>query len=137
LAAQAVALDSIFHDLARRSAANMGQYVEAAETYMRLALKAQAQSRATMETLAEIKNPRQIAFVGQANVAHGPQQVNNGPTPQAPVTSRAENSKNAPNELLEKTDGDRLDPITASCTVSGNISMETVGTSERAENTRR
>lgn len=34
--------------------------------------------RATIETLAEIKNPRAVAFVTQANIAHGPQQVNNG-----------------------------------------------------------
>ncbi len=48
-----------------------------AETLLRLALKAQSQCRTTLLTLAEIKNPRPIAFVNQANFAHGPQQVNN------------------------------------------------------------
>jgi hypothetical protein len=55
----------------------MGEYVNAAETYMRLALKAQSQCRTTLETLAGIKNPASVTFVRQANVAHGPQQVNN------------------------------------------------------------
>jgi len=45
---------------------------------MRLAFKAQAQCRATVETLAEMKNPHPFAFVKQANIANGPQQVNNG-----------------------------------------------------------
>lgn len=43
-----------------------------------MALKAQAQCRATLETLAEIKNPQPTAFLRQANIAYGPQQVNNG-----------------------------------------------------------
>jgi hypothetical protein len=42
---------------------------------MRLAFKAQSQSRATIETLAAIKNPP-VVFTRQANIANGPQQVN-------------------------------------------------------------
>ncbi len=61
----------------RRAAINMGEYLEATETDLRLALKAQAQSRATVEALAEMKNPRAVAFVRQANIARQ-QQVNNG-----------------------------------------------------------
>lgn len=76
LTAQAAALNAIFGEMARRSALNMGQYLDAAERYMRLALKAQGQCRATLETLAAIKNPP-IVFARQANIAHGPQQVNN------------------------------------------------------------
>jgi hypothetical protein len=48
----------------------------ACETYLRLALKAQSQCRATLETLAAIRNPQPVAFVRQANIAHGPQQLN-------------------------------------------------------------
>jgi hypothetical protein len=44
---------------------------------MRLALKAQSQSRATVETLAAIKNPP-VVYARQANFAAGHQQVNNG-----------------------------------------------------------
>jgi hypothetical protein len=43
---------------------------------MRMALKAQAQCRATLETLATIKNPS-VVFARQANIAQGPQQANN------------------------------------------------------------
>lgn len=59
LAAQSFALNSIFTELARRAAANMGEYVSASETYMRLALKAQAQSRATIEALDRLANGRE------------------------------------------------------------------------------
>ena len=43
--------------------------------------KRQAQCRATLEALAEIKNPRPVAFVKQANISGGHQQVNNGMQP--------------------------------------------------------
>jgi hypothetical protein len=80
LLCQSHTLDEIFYCLVRRSQANMETgYPDACERYMRLALKAQSQSRTTLETLAEIKNPRSVAFVRQANIAHGAQQVNNVP----------------------------------------------------------
>ncbi|PTT86605.1 hypothetical protein DBR42_13360, partial [Pelomonas sp. HMWF004] len=66
LTAQALALNTIFGELARRSAINMGEYLDASERYMRLALKAQGQCRATLETLAAIKNPP-VVFAKQAN----------------------------------------------------------------------
>lgn len=78
LTAQAHSLDAIFGVLAQRAAMNAGKYMGACETYLRLALKAQSQCRATLETLATIKNPPSVAFVRQANIASGPQQVNNG-----------------------------------------------------------
>jgi len=127
LYSQATALQSIFTEMARRCALNMGQYTQAAETYMRLAFRAQAQCRSTIETLAEIKNPRPI-FINpkqvnhstgsqQVNNAEGPQQVNNGqsaalPAPQAPLAlasqpepptlaTRAKENRKPENELLE------------------------------------
>ena len=81
LNSQAVALNAIFGELARRAALNMGTHLGATESYMRLALKAQSQSRATVETLAAIKNPP-VVFARQANINNGgQQQVNNGATP--------------------------------------------------------
>jgi len=59
LAGQAISLNSIFTEMSRRSALNMGEYMDAAERYMRLALKAQAQSRATIEALERITNGRE------------------------------------------------------------------------------
>jgi hypothetical protein len=78
LAAQMAALNAMFNELARRAAINMGEHLGATDTYVRLALRAQSQCRATAEALAEIKNPRPVAFVKQANISNGPQQVNNG-----------------------------------------------------------
>ena len=79
----------------------------AAEMYMRLALKSQSQCRATVETLAEIKNPSHVAFVRQANIANGPQQVNNGIAADAP---RAVENVIQPSKLLEgERIGERMD----------------------------
>ncbi len=80
LTAQVTALDAIFNELARRAAMNMGEHLQATDIYLRQAFKAQAQCRSTVEALAEIKNPRPLAFVKQANISHGHQQVNNGVT---------------------------------------------------------
>ena len=77
LTTQAHTLDAIFNELARRAALNMGEYLNTADRYLRLALKAQSQCRATLETLATIKNPP-VIYAKQANISNGPQQVNNG-----------------------------------------------------------
>lgn len=59
LMAQALTLDSMFTELARRAQLNMGQYINAAERYARLALKSQANCRATLEALAKLHQPRE------------------------------------------------------------------------------
>lgn len=97
---QAVALNTIFGELARRSALNMGQYMDAADRYMRLALKAQTQCRATLETLATIK-AGPVVIARQANIAHGPQQVNNGVSRPVRADARAGETESAKTELLE------------------------------------
>ncbi|SDZ08838.1 hypothetical protein [Nitrosomonas sp. Nm33] len=104
LTAQAVSLNSIFNAMAKRSADNMGQYLNAAEIYMRLALKAQAQCTRTIEVLAAIKNPPMV-FAKQANIAHGHQQVNNGDN-QLAHTGKNINSQN---ELLSEVNNATLD----------------------------
>ena len=71
-------------------------------------LRAQSQCRATIETLAVIKNPQAVAFVRQANIAAGPQQVNNGMSA-AHAASRALENEFEPNRLLETQYGERLD----------------------------
>lgn len=75
LIAQAGTLDAIFTDLSRRAVRD-GVSVVAGEVFLRLALKAQSQCRATIEALATIKNPS-LVFARQANIAYGHQQVNN------------------------------------------------------------
>ena len=76
---QAKTLETIFTHLARKAVAQ--EYLKQFQVNLTLALKAQAQCRATLEALAEIKNPRPVAFVKQANITNGPQQVNNGMQP--------------------------------------------------------
>lgn len=135
LTAQAVALDAIFNGLAQRAASNMGQYMNAAETYLRLALKAQAQCRATLETLAEVKNPKPPTFVRQQNVAYQ-QQVNNGDLTKQPhdAPARTEKPVYQSNELLEAQHGERLDSGTARTAGSLDPAMATVETVHRREN---
>jgi hypothetical protein len=128
---QAMALQTIFTNLARRSAMNVGEYMDAADKYMRLALKAQSQCRATLETLAEIKNP--MPYIKQANIANGPQQVNNGKSTQyAQAHAPAGNSQTLQNELLEHQHGDTLEFGTTGQTVGADTHLEAVGTVQRA-----
>lgn len=75
LYAQAVSLDTMFTSLARR--AHGQEFLPQFQAFTNLALRAQSQCRSTIEALAEIKNPKPVAFVKQANIAHQ-QQVNNG-----------------------------------------------------------
>ena len=71
---QADSLQALFVGMVERSLRQ--EYHVHAEGYMRLALKAQSQCRATLQTLAEIKNPP-VIYARQANVTSGPQQINN------------------------------------------------------------
>lgn len=135
LSAQAHSLDAIFNTLAQRAAANMGQYLEATDRYMRLALKAQGQCRATLETLATIKNPP-IVFARQANIAHGPQQVNNGLETLAHAHAPA-TKPNQANELLERQHGERLDTGATGAAIPTDSAMETVEAIDRTEKPRR
>lgn len=125
LVSQATSLQSIFTDLARKAQAQT--YLKNFETYLGLALKAQAQSRATITALGELKNPRHATFVKQANIANGPQQVNNGGMPSDVDSSRGKNQKLEQNKLLEDGDGkfsNGMVPGKAATPESGNQGME-------------
>ena len=98
LIGQATALQTIFTSLACR-AANQ-EHLKQYETFLSLALKAQAQSRATITALVDLKYPKQATFVKQANIANGPQQVNNG-APHSDSPTHASQNKNEQNKLLE------------------------------------
>lgn len=102
LVAQATALQTIFTSLAVRASnqERLPQY----QTFLGLALKAQAQSRATISALVDLKYPRQATFVRQANIAHGPQQVNNGMPHDTPgQASCAKEETPEKSKLLEET----------------------------------
>ena len=107
---QAAALQSLFARLVERGMGS--ESVPGFEANMRMALRAQAQCRATLETLAEIKNPP-VVYARQANVTTGPQQVNNS-LPAYP-SLRARDSIPPPERPLEEINGQRLD-TRAPCT---------------------
>lgn len=128
LISQATALNIMFGELSRRSALNMGEYLDASERYLRMALKAQNQCRMTLETLSNIKNPP-VLYAKQANIANGPQQVNNGIMPSR---THAEENHNPPNRLLEKSDEQRMDTETPGATGVSNSALETVAARNRS-----
>ncbi len=84
------------------------------EAYARIALKAQNQSRATVSTLNDLKNPQRATFIKQLNQANQ-MQVNN-----------SENFLNTENELLDVQNGERLDSGATSKTSSFDSNMATV-----------
>lgn len=127
LTAQAVSLDTIFSELARRAALNMGEHLHATESYMRLALKAQAQCARTIEVLATIKNPP-IVYARQANVTTGPQQVNNGVE-----ASRVREIENHQTQLSGVTNELLPDARASGIESQVNSALETVGEIDRAE----
>ena len=117
---QAKTLETMFTSLAMRAADQDG--LKQFQVHLTLALKAQAQCRATLEALAEIKNPRPIQFVKQANMTTGPQQVNNGA-----VASRTETFESKPNKLLEADHGNYLDTRAQGAAGRVNQTVEAVG----------
>ena len=100
LMSQAVTLNAIFTNLATLS--DKDRQVGHMERLLRLALKAQSQCRTTCETLAALRSPRAV-FARQANIANGPQQVNNGvpPPPGGSQERSPARNETAPNELME------------------------------------
>lgn len=101
------------------------------EGFMRLALRSQSQCRATLETLAAIKNPP-IVYARQANVTTGPQQINNG----AAAPTRAREIENEQSQLLRADHGQWLDTGTAGAAIGSDPAMATLGAIDRAEYTR-
>ncbi len=119
---QATALQTLFARMAER--ATGAEYMPNFEIFMRVALKAQSQCRATLEALAAIKNPP-IVYAKQANVTTGPQQINNGIT-------RTGKSQIQSIELLEQSNGNYLDTRAQTAPARVNPDLATVGTINRA-----
>ena len=138
LTAQALALDAIFTSMAKK--ANLNNRMDQIELCMRLALKAQNQSRATLQTLAQIKNPQKAVFMRQANIAHGPQQVNNATSEKhkEEKDSSRKKIKTEQNKLLGADEkGDRLDFGTKGKTGRDDQEMEALGAIDGAKNSKR
>lgn len=129
LVGQATALETIFTNLARR--ASTQDQLRHYESFMGMALKAQAQSRATIQAVIDLKFPRQATFVKQANIAQGPQQVNNG----VASVPRAQTDGIQQNKLLEAQDGEfsgGVDTGTQAAAKRGDPAMAAMGQGNRA-----
>jgi len=137
LVSQAASLEALYSNLIDR--ALRSKEMAHIEVFFRLGLRAQNQCRATLETLATIKNPP-VIFAKQANFSAGHQQVNNG---NAPAHGKSEPK---PNELMTETrrteaigevKHERLDTRTPGTASGANPAMATMGAQHRSTNTRR
>ena len=121
---QATALQSLFTHLTERGLEQ--STMPNLEGFMRLALRAQSQCRATLETLSAIKNPP-VIYAKQVNQTTGPQQINNGIT----APSQAQGIENEP---VKESRAQLLPDARASQVASRvNPSLETLGEIDRAE----
>ena len=129
---QATALQSLFVKLAETGL--QADLLRQQETALRLALKAQSQCRATLETLANIKNPP-VVYAKQANVTTGPQQINNGPQAASTGTREKVFEENKLKELShEKQQGlDAGAPGTAGGTHPGAKALAAVHRAEKRD----
>ena len=123
LYSQAYALNVMFATLMTR--ANRQEYMASTQALMSLAFKAQNQSRATIQALVELKQPRQPTFVKQANISQGHQQVNN-------LTEKNQISQN---KLLEGQTYD-LDSRPQGKTKGIDSGLEAVGKVHRGKDSR-
>ncbi|WP_343351317.1 hypothetical protein [Pseudomonas sediminis] len=130
LLAQAHTLDSLFAQFAGRALRT--RQLDDLESYMRLALKAQNQARATLQTLGELKAPKQVAFVKQANIGNQVQVNNDSST----ARTRTRKNSKAPNELLEVQHGKRLDTRAKGSSGSADQAMESMAKQHRAKKPR-
>jgi hypothetical protein len=129
---QAHALHAIFVDAARQ-VPKQGWF-STSVAYMRMALKAQSNCRATIETLAAIKNPS-VVFARQANIAQGPQQVNNAMMP-APRAGAGKTEKRQ-NELSGGSNELLPDLRTPGAAIGSDPAMAAVAAFDRAKVRRR
>lgn len=123
---QATALQGLFARLAEK--AMNAEYVSNFDTNMKMALRAQSQCRATLETLAAIKNPP-VVIAKQANVTSGPQQINNG----VDAPSPARENENWQTKLSGEKNELPPDTGTPCIESQANPTMETLGKVNRAK----
>jgi hypothetical protein len=130
LYSQAHALQAVFVDSLLQ--ANKQEWFSNSEAHMRIALKAQAQCRAAVETLAAIKNPP-VVIARQANIAQGPQQVNNGMMPAGQPRAGAGKTEKPQNKLLGGSNELLPDIRAPGAAVGSDPAMATLGAFDRAK----
>jgi len=124
LLSQAFALNIAVNSLAVR--ATRQKDVTTMQMLMNLSFKAQNQSRATLDSLIQLKQPNQTTFVKQANIANGHQQINN----------LGEKNTTPQNQLLEDS-YERLDRRAKTAPKRFNSELEAVAKVHRSKNTGR
>ena len=137
LLGQATALQTVFTSLALR--ASTQERLPNYQMFMGLAHKAQSQSQATLSALVELKHPRQATFVKQADIAHEPQQVNNGEARDGAI-AQTEQEQHEPNKLLEPDHGQlggRMNTRTTQAAERSHLAVEAVESVHRAKKPRR
>lgn len=129
---QSVALQAMFADLAGRAKLQSG--IDHLQCLTGLALRAQSNCRATLLALGELKYPKQATFVKQANISHGPQQVNNADGSAPKASPRARKKETPPSKLIEdqRHGSTYLDTGATPTTTGGNPAVETVDAINRA-----
>ena len=126
---QAVTLQTVFTRTLQHAITN--ESAKHQNMMLTLAFKAQAQCRTTLETLANIKNPRAATFVRQANIAQN-QQVNNGAGESAEASARAR-EKTLPikqNKLItipKANHAETMDTRATGSAGTGDSTLEAVG----------
>ena len=124
LAGQVIVLDAIFTDMAVK----MGNSddVKTIEGLARVVLKAQDNTRKTILSLYEMKNPKPTTFIKQQmNQSLGHMQVNN--SDKSEDLEKSQNLQKNKNELLEQQHGERLDFGKTQATSRTNQAMAAVG----------
>lgn len=136
LVGQAQALQTIFVGLTRKAVSQ--EYLKNYSVIMSLALKAQSQSRATIQALTELKYPKQVAFVKQANISQGHQQINNGTNNHKNTkgvdSSCAEENTNQTNELLSENNYASMDTRRTAATIETDKEMAALEKQHRRKN---
>ena len=120
---QAFALNMAVNSLASR--ATRQKDVSTMHMLMNLSFKAQNQSRATLDSLIQLRQPSQTTFVKQANIANGHQQVNN----------LGEKNTMPQNQLLEDS-YERLDRSTKTAPKRIDSELETMAKVHRGKDAR-
>ncbi|WP_020146700.1 hypothetical protein [Thioalkalivibrio sp. ALJ15] len=127
---QARTLEQLFVRLIERAANQT--HVDNYDRLLRLALRAQNQSRSTLQALEALQSPKSHVFARQANVAQN-QQINHTTSPNESAPEKIQNEQN---ELLEDdTHGQRLDTRTTGSTGTGDPAVEAVGAIDRPKDT--
>ncbi len=130
LYSQAIALNALFDRMLNQLA--YADFTPQVQLTAMIALKAQAQCRVTLATLAQIKNPDQITFIKQ-NV----QQQNNAVNQQVNNSPASKENENVANELLREAKHETLEFRGTEKTITINPEMETMAAVNGSKITRR